>query len=90
MKQITYDVRRKAKIDERARLLGQTAIYYPFVRLPAVKLDFYAGACLEIVLKYSEDARILYSEIVECWGLPGCQPLIDELAKHTPDYRAWV
>lgn len=90
MKQVAYNVRLKAKIDRRARLLSEAAIYYPFERLPAVRLDTYAGACLETVLKHSEDARIIYSKIVKCWELPSCQPVIDEFVKHTPNTRAWL
>ena len=32
---MVYEVRQKTKIDQRGRLLGEAAIYYTFVRLPA-------------------------------------------------------
>lgn len=89
MKQESYNSKLKVKIDGRARILGQTAIYHPFTRLPAIKLDYYAMACLEIVLEHSQDARSIYSEVVKSWELPGCQPVIDEFAKHTSDVRVW-
>lgn len=90
MKQVVYNARLKVTMDRRAKLFGEKAIYYRFQRLPAVKLDRYAEACLETVLKHSVDARNIYSQIVKWWGLPGCQPVIDEFAKRTPDTRAWL
>jgi hypothetical protein len=35
----------------------------------------YAMACLEIVLLRSEKAKALYRDIVQSWGLPGCQAI---------------
>lgn len=90
MKQVAYNARLKATMDRRAKLFSEAAIYYRFKRLPAVKLERYAEACLETVLRHSEDARNIYLQIIKCWGLPGCQLVIDEFAKRTPDTRAWL
>ncbi len=65
------------------------AIYWPFKRLPELRLEAYAEACLEIALRYSEDARAIYTRVVQSWELPGCQVLIDGFRKHKGAYRAY-
>lgn len=85
-----YDVRRKIKIDQRARAISEAnALYYPFERLPEVRLQYYAYACLETALVQSEDVRNIFELVVNSWGLPGCQPIIDEFAKHSPETRTY-
>lgn len=66
------------------------AIYRPFKRLPESKLEAYAGACVDTALKYSEEARVIYAEILQSWELPGCQVLISDFAEHKQDTRAWL
>ena len=71
-------------------LLLPDAIYWPFERLPESKLEAYAAACVEIALKYSEDAQTIYAGIVRSWELPGCQLLIDDFVQHKQDTRTWL
>lgn len=66
------------------------AIYWPFKRLPETKLETYATACLGAALKYSEDARQIYSFVVLGWELPGCQVLISDFVRCKPDMRDWL
>ncbi len=65
-------------------------IYYPFKRLPESKLEIYAIACVETALKYSENARIIYTAIVFSWDLPGCRELINEFKRCKVETKIWL
>ena len=65
-------------------------IYWPFKRLPGVKLAAYAFACVESALKYSEEAQAIYARIVQSWDSSGCQALIDEMARPKGDTSTWL
>jgi hypothetical protein len=45
----------------------------------------YAMACVEIVSKSSEKARILYNGIIEAWSDAGIRAIFDEIASIKPD-----
>lgn len=45
----------------------------------------YAMACVEVVSKSSEKARILYSQIVECWGKPEIKAYFEKVRSIIPD-----
>jgi len=45
----------------------------------------YAVACVEVVSKSSEKARILYNRIIEAWSAPGIKAVSNELASIIPE-----
>jgi hypothetical protein len=64
------------------------AIYWPFKRLPELKLLAYANACLETTLNHFEDARIIYYYgVIKSWDLLGCQKLISDFNKCKQDTK---
>lgn len=77
-------------MDATREVIWPDAIYWPFERLPESKLEAYAEACLEIALKYSEEAQAIYDKIVLSWELPGCQLLIGDFARYKQDTRTWM
>lgn len=82
-------VTQSSKIGNNPDLLPD-AVYWPFERLPESKLQTYAMACVETALEYSEDARTIYTEIIQSWELTGCQVLINEFGQYKQDTRAWL
>ena len=67
------------------------SIYYPFKRLPGVRLAVYAFACVEVALEHvEEEVRTTYYSVVNAWDLPGCQALINEMALSTEDISTWL
>lgn len=66
------------------------AVYWPFERLPESKLEVCAMACVETVLKHSEEAQGVYVGIVLSWALPGCQALIEDFTQCKQDARVWL
>jgi hypothetical protein len=58
--------------------------------LPESKLEVYAEACLKTALRYYEETRKTYVEIVSSWELSGCQLLIGDFARHEQDTRTWM
>lgn len=66
------------------------AIYWPFERLPELKLEAYAMACIEIALRFSKDARAIYAKVVQSWELPGCQTLIGDFVQCKQNTRNWL
>ncbi len=65
-------------------------IYWPFERLPGVKLAAYAMACVETALKYSDEARAIYERVIRSWELPGCEVLMREFTRSEKDTGTWV
>lgn len=65
-------------------------IYSPYERLPELKLEAYAMACVETALRYSEDARSIYTKVVQSWELPSCQALIADFVLYKQDTRNWL
>ena len=45
----------------------------------------YAVACVEVVCKSSEKARIIYNRIIEAWSEAGVKAICDEIASIKPD-----
>lgn len=45
----------------------------------------YAVACVEVVCKNSEKARIIYNRIIEAWSGAGIKAICDEIASIKPD-----
>ena len=45
----------------------------------------YAVACVEVVCKSSEKARILYNSIIEAWSDAGLKAFFDEIASIIPE-----
>jgi len=45
----------------------------------------YAVACVEVVCKSSEKARIFYNRIIEAWSDAGVKAICDEIASIKPD-----
>lgn len=65
-------------------------IYWPFKRLPGVKLAAYAMVCVETALECSDEAQAIYAEVIQSWELPGCQVLIREFAPYKQDTETWL
>ncbi len=57
------------------------AIYGTFKPSPEDKLIAYAIVCLKTALRFSEDARQIFTLIVSLWELPGCQAFLHDLAR---------
>lgn len=67
------------------------SIYYPFKRLPGVKLAAYAFACTGAALEHAEEGILTaYCAVVRSWNLPGCQKLIGEMALFEEDTSTWL
>lgn len=61
---------RKAKLNKQERVLyGQKTQYWPDEFLPFLV----ASACVEVVLKNSEEASLIYHEAKEAWGRQDCR-----------------
>lgn len=45
----------------------------------------YAVACVEVVSKSSEKARVVYDKIVEAWSAPGMRIVFDDIASMIPE-----
>ena len=45
----------------------------------------YAVACVEVVSKSSEKARILYNRIIEAWSEAGIKAIFEEITSIKPD-----
>ena len=45
----------------------------------------YAVACVEVVSKSSEKARVLFNGIIEAWGKPGTNILYEQIIAEVPD-----
>ena len=45
----------------------------------------YAVACVEVVCRSSEKARILYNRIIEAWSDAGMKAIFNEIASIKPD-----
>jgi len=54
---------------------GKTAHYWPVEMQPF----WVASACIDIVLRSSERASIIYREAKEAWGRPDCQNVLNEV-----------
>ena len=55
-------------------------------RWASASLPFaYALACVEVVSKSSEKARVLYNKIVEAWSAPGMKMVFDDIASMIPE-----
>lgn len=71
-------------------LPNMPGIYWPFKYRPGSRIAAYAMACVEAVLKYSEEAKDIYKNIIQCWELPGCQSVIRESTKYNQDTETWL
>jgi len=85
LNELGYDTSRSAYLSELP-----DAIYWPFKRLPESKLEAYAATCVETALMFSEDARQIYTGIVQSWELLGCQALIGDFAQCKQDTRTYL
>lgn len=65
-------------------------MYWPFERLPELKLEEYAKACVETTLDYSKEAQVIFAEIILSWELPGCQMFIEDCVRLKQDTRNWL
>lgn len=66
------------------KVYGQSAHYWPVEMKPFLV----AAALIDIVLESCEKARLVYSEIEEAWGLPGCQIALGEVKLPLKDIQA--
>ncbi len=65
--------------------------YWPFKRWPDSMLAAYAFACVETALEHAEEeVWTAYSAVVQSWELPGCQALINEMARPKEDFSTWL
>jgi len=60
---------------------GDTPHYWAEASLPFA----YALACVEVVCRSSEKARIIYNRIVEAWSDAGVKAICDEIASIKQD-----
>lgn len=82
-----YDDRLRALTDARVTqhagpsLLGKAINYW----LRESLIFAHAMACVEIVLLRSDEANAVYRDIVNSWGLPGCQEICNATLPHIPN-----
>ena len=64
------------KKKKRARIVyGKDAHYSP----DDIDPFLLAGACIEFALEKSEKASLIFGEVIEAWGRPGCQLAVSEV-----------
>jgi len=68
-------------IEDNASWFRDTPHYWAGASLPLA----YAVACVEIVCKNSEKARIIYKRIVEAWSDAGIKAMGEEIASMIPE-----
>jgi hypothetical protein len=69
------------KIREKGPWLRDTPHYWAEASLPFA----YAVACIEVVSRSSEKARVLYNRIVEAWSNPGLKVVLDDIGSMIPE-----
>jgi len=49
-----------------------------------------AAACVDIAVEHSEDASVIYRQIIDAWDRPGCQALLkDNIALPIAEIKVW-
>ncbi len=49
-----------------------------------------AAACVDIAVKHSEDASVIYQQIIDAWDRPDCQALLKgNITLPFAEIRAW-
>ena len=74
-------VRAMSSIEDNTSWFRDTPHYWAEASLPLT----YAVACVEVVSKRSEKARILYNRIIEAWSDAGMKVVFDDIASIIPD-----
>lgn len=65
---------------------GKRTHYWP----KEMKILLLAANCVDIVVKYSTDASLIYQQIIDVWDRPDCQALLKKnIAIPFNEIRAW-
>lgn len=78
---LTESLRAIENVEGNMSWFRDTPHYWAEAALPLA----YAVACVEVVCRSSEKARIIYNRIIEAWSDAGVKAICDEIASIKPD-----
>jgi hypothetical protein len=68
------------------KVYGASAHYWRREMMPLLV----AAACVDIAVKESKDASVIYQQIIDAWDRPDCQKLLKEnIALPISEIKAW-